>query len=163
MNFLLIIIITLFLSGCECQINIKGQIISNSTGLPLEGVLIDLKRKNVKVISDKYGKFNLEHFGGCFDPLIQITKKGYKPFEIKFSNSDNLNTYKIKNVSKWYEYPTLFYPDSSDSNYSLTGTWISQYSRNFQIKSDSIIIFLDEENINKEIESIKKELQTKKQ
>jgi hypothetical protein len=40
----------------------------------------------------------------------------------------------------------------------VTATWIENYSQNFKSSNDSLIIYLDENNIEAELKAIKKKL-----
>ena len=40
----------------------------------------------------------------------------------------------------------------------MTGTWINSFSQNFAVKDDSLFIYLNNDNVKKEIENIQKTL-----
>jgi hypothetical protein len=67
----------------------------------------------------------------------------------------------LKKESEFVEYKKPFYPNPDNKNTFINGTWIEKYSGNFKIKSDSLLIYLDEKNLTKEIELIKQELKNK--
>ena len=157
---LVILIGILFvLCSCECQINVNGKIISSETGKPIRGAKIKMIGRNLTSESDQNGIFIIgEMTGFCYDPKIKVTFRGHKPFIIELESESDFQNYKLKKDSEFVEYKEPFYPNPNNKNTFMSGTWIGKYSGEFKIKSDSLIIYLEENNLNEEIEWIKKQL-----
>ena len=118
--------------------------------------------KNIISTSDENGNFSIgEMTGFCYSPKIRVTYKGYKPFEIELESDSDSQNYKLKKESESIDFDEPFYPDPKNQNTYILSTWIDKYSKDFEIKSDSLIIYLDEKNLTKEIESIKRKLKNK--
>ena len=149
----------IFLTACDCFTVVKGRIISDETKLPIANATIELIDKNTIVKSDNNGQFKIEYVSGfCFDPKIRITSENYKPFEIKIHTTSHSKSYELKSESKSIDYEKPFYPNSAKDSGFMTGTWINNFSQNFSVCNDSLFIYLDDDNIKKEIESIQKTL-----
>ena len=154
--------IQLLLSSCDCQIFVKGKVISSATGKPIDGAKIEMVGKNLNSNTDNNGNFSIgEMTGLCYSPKIKVTYKGHKPFEIELESDSDSQNYKLKKESESIEFDKPFYPDPKNQNTYILSTWIDKYSNNFEVKSDSLIIYLDEKNQTKEIESIKRKLKNK--
>jgi hypothetical protein len=161
-NFFALIGILLLLCSCDCQITVRGKIISSETGKPINGAKIEMLGKNLISESDQNGIFKIgEMTGFCYDPKIKVTYKGHKPFIIELESESEFQNFKLKKESEFVEYKKPFYPNPDNKNTFINGTWIEKYSGNFKIKSDSLLIYLDEKNLTKEIELIKQELKNK--
>lgn len=144
------------LSSCDCYVKVTGQIVSSSTGKPIENALVTMIDKNREVYSDQNGKFLIDmQTGFCFDPEINVNKEGYKPFQILISGDSESKTYKIRSISQSVDFDEPVYPDSSNRNTFIVGTWIEKYSQNFESKNDRLIIYLDIENFEEEIKELK--------
>ncbi|WP_339607889.1 carboxypeptidase-like regulatory domain-containing protein [uncultured Roseivirga sp.] len=140
------------LISCDCYVKVTGQIVSSSTGKPIKNALVTLIDKNRKVYSDQNGNFLIDmQTGFCFDPKIQVTKKGFKPFQVLISGDSKSISYKIKSESQSVDFDEPLYPDSSNKSTFITGTWIEKYSQDFQSRNDSLIIYLDTDNLEEEI------------
>ena len=98
--------------------------------------------------------------GFCFDPEIQVTKEGFKPFQILISSNSESKTYQIKSISQSVDFDEPVYPDSTNRNTFKVGSWIEKYSQDFESKNDSLIIYLDTENFEKEIKDLKEKEKT---
>jgi hypothetical protein len=123
--------------------------------MPIEGAEVEMIDQNRKVVSDSNGTFSIaKHAGFCFDPILRINKVNYKPFELKIETNSNTINYTIKHDSESFEFDKPIYPDTTNKNTFIVVSWIEKYSRNFQIKGDSLIIYLDDDNIEKEKEKI---------
>jgi hypothetical protein len=132
---------------------VEGKVFSDSTQNPIEGATVEMVGKNEKTKTNKDGYFKVEKIVGfCFDPIIRITKNNYKPFEIKFKNLDDSKIYEIKSKSDFITYDKPFYPDSTNKNTFVTGTWINQYSEHFDFNADTNLFYLDTISLNKEIQ-----------
>ena len=148
------------LSGCDCYVAVKGKVLSSSTGEPIDGATIIMVERNVKTITNKTGQFLLdEQTGFCYDPKIEITKTGYKPFHLNIESDSKTVSYQIKIESESIDFEEPVYPDSGRKDTFVTSTWIDQFSHDFEAKGDSIIFYLEENNPGKEIELVKKRLE----
>jgi hypothetical protein len=137
-------------------VKVTGQIVSSSTGKPIENALVTMIDKNLEVNSDQNGKFLIDmHTGFCFDPEIQVTKEGFKPFQVLISVDSESITYQIRSESQSVDLDEPVYPDSSDPNTFIVATWIEKYSQDFESKNDSLIIYLETENFEEEINELK--------
>ena len=142
--------------SCDCYVKVTGQIVSSSTGKPIESALVTMINKNREVYSDQNGCFLIDMQSGfCFDPEIKVTKKGFKPFEILISGDSKSISYKIKSESQSVDYDEPLNPDSTNRNSFITGAWIEKYSQDFISRNDSLIIYLDTDNLEEELKEIK--------
>jgi len=115
--------------------------------------------RDVSSFSKDDGSFELiEVTGFCYDPEIKITFDGYKPFQIRFASIGDYNTYKVKSNPKSVEFDNPVYPDPKNEDTFVTGTWIEQNSLDFDVRSDSIIVYLKKNNPTQEIEELKQKL-----
>lgn len=152
-------LLTVLLSSCDCIVAVKGKVISSSTGKPISGVTIKFLDRNVETISNSSGKFMIEESTGfCFDPEIKMTKNGYKPFQILISGDTESTSYQVKSESQSGDFDEPVYPDPSERNTFITGTSMEKYSQNFESKDDSLIVYLDTENFEKELREIKEKI-----
>ena len=140
------------LISCDCYVKVTGQIVSSSTEKPIDNALITMIDKNREVYSDQNGNFLIDlQTGFCFDPEIQVTKEGFKPFQILISADSKSKTYKIRSESQSVDFDEPVYPDSSNQSTFIIGTWIEKYSQYFKSKNDSLIIYLDTEDFEEEL------------
>lgn len=150
-----LVFLTFLLSSCDCVINVDGKVISSRTKLPIANASIVLIDRDITSTSDKNGNFNIgEHTGFCYPVELEIQIEKHKPFRILIENqSDGIN-YKVKSELEFIEYDSPFYPNPANRGTFIIGTSIDKFSKNFEVKSDSIIIYLDEDNLEKEIHAI---------
>lgn len=154
---LIIIGISVLLSSCDCWVAVNGKVISSVTGKPISNAKIEMLDRNIFAKSDKNGNFNIgEITGFCYSPKIRVTYANHKPFQIEIESDSDSRNFKVKRESKLVDLEEPIYLDSNNKNTFIKSTWIEKYSLNFEIKSDSIIIYLDEINSKQEIESINK-------
>ncbi|GAA3573511.1 hypothetical protein GCM10022395_23490 [Snuella lapsa] len=140
----------------------KGKVISSINGKPISGAKIEMVDRNLNSTTDNSGNFRIgEITGRCYAPKIKVTYEGYKPFEIELESDSDYQNYKLKKESKSVDFEEPFYPDPNDRNTFISSTWIEKYSEDFEMKSDSLIIYLDEDNPAKEIELIKQKFKNK--
>jgi len=152
-------LIVLLLTSCDWETHIIGKVIDKETGKEISGATINLLDGKDIVKSDKNGCFSVSHaWGGIsIDPKISISCNGYKPFQLIMKSSSNEICYSIKNEYYYVNLDKPFYPDPKDS---------SSYSVNFSLQKwsqtittgDTLKIYLDRDNINAEIEKIKKNM-----
>ena len=145
----LICILSIFIFTCySCDYSIKrnGRVLSSLDGKPISGAKISLKDKNITITTDSLGYFNLEVVGGRKPPkpIFIISKEGYKNFEIEFDATNSENVFKVKTEKKNYNLNgKFFYPDSTNLLTFFTSIEFEKYSKDFAIKNDSLIIYLD--------------------
>ena len=119
--------------------------------MPIEGAEVEMMDQNRKVVTDSKGTFSIaKHTGFCFDPILRISKANYKPFEIKIETNSNAIKYSITYDSESFNFDKPIYPDTINKNTFIVASWIEKYSRDFQVKDDSLVIYLDDDNIEKE-------------
>lgn len=139
------------LSSCDCYVAVKGKVVSSSTGMPISGVVIKMLDRNIETTSNSNGQFLIyEQTGFCFDPNLELTKQGYKPFRLKISSDSESISYEVNTKSKSVDFDKPVE--------SRIGTWIDIYSQDFRTKGDSIIFYLNEDNLEQELETIKEKL-----
>ena len=147
------------LTGCDCYVAVKGKVLSSSMGEPINGATIIMVDRNIETTSDEKGHFLLDELTGfCYDPRIVITKTGYKPFHLNIKSDAESISYQVKKGSESIDFEEPVYSDSSKKDTFITATWLDQFSQNFEVKDDSIIFYLDENNPEKEIKLIQERL-----
>lgn len=115
--------------------------------------------RNIESISNEEGVFIIEEQTGfCYDPQIELTKTGFKPFQIQIAGDADYTSFQIKSESESVNFDKPVYPDPQNQSTFVTRTWIENYSQNFKRSNDSLIIYLDEDNIEAELNSIKEKL-----
>lgn len=155
MKKILAFLILLVLTSCDCYVVVKGKILSSATGEPIEGAEISMIDQSLSVMSGTNGRFEIgKQTGFCFDPELATTKENYKPFVIELKSGTGASKYSVKNELEMVKLDKPFYPDSMNQNTFINSTWIDKYSRSFGIKGDSLIIYLDENNLDKELNKI---------
>jgi hypothetical protein len=143
--YMLLIII---LYGCiDSVVKLEGRVVSNITGEPIVDAKIKLKYANIIVTTDSLGYFNLTYICGISEKKeFLITKKGYKDFEIEVDYKHPQMIYKISNESYYYDLKNSnqLCPDTiTSANVWLTTISFDKYSKDFAIKKDSLIVYLD--------------------
>jgi len=150
----IVVFLSVLLSSCDCYVRMEGKVLSSKTRSPLTNASIELIGRDVKSLTDENGTFNIrEHTGYCYPVELEVKFEKFKPFRIIIENESDWRHYKVKSKSEFIEFDTPFYPNPQNKGTSANGTWIDKYSENFEIKSDSIIILLDEDNLEKEIKA----------
>lgn len=115
--------------------------------------------RNIAITSDSEGKFSIgEHTGFCYDPVIEVSEAGYKTFRVLIKDDSEFSRYQVTSSLQDVSFDEPFYPDSADRRIYIVATSINQYSQDFKVKSDSLIVFLKEDNLEEEIESVKESL-----
>lgn len=144
-NFILLAILSIGLVSCECYVAVKGRVVSSVTGNDLSNVKIKMRGRDIETVSDIDGKFLLdEQTSSCYDPEVELTKEGYKPFEMKITGSSGGFSYTVNNDNEFIDFDK---PGESQK-----GTLRAKYSQKFKVKGDSIIFYLDEMDVETEIE-----------
>lgn len=90
---LLIFIVLLFLTGCECYPVRKGIIVDEITHLPIENAQIQFGTS--KTFSNMYGQFEIS--ASSCNLKMTVTKDNYKPFGIKLTGKNEKTTIQIDN------------------------------------------------------------------
>ena len=154
--------ISLTFFGCDYCIQLKGRVLSNENGEPIRDVHVTLKSKNITVITDSLGFFNLKHCGGGRPPKPEyiISKTGYKDFEIEFHSTGLGSGFIVKTGEKNYDLGgKFFYPDSTNLSTYHAVIALEKYSQDFSKKGDSFMFYLDIDDIDIDFENYLKKLQ----
>ena len=159
-HYILITLFIVFLTSCDCYVQVEGQVLSSQTGKPISGALVTMLEKNEKVKTDAHGRFKIAKVTGfCFDAELEIKQPGYKPFQILLARSTDYNSYKVKSASKSVDFEQPVYPNPKNLNTFIQSTWIEKYSQSFKHSNDSLIVYLDEDNLEAELKQIQKKLE----
>ena len=135
---------------------IQGRIFTHEGHTPIAGATVEFVDNQEIVKSDSTGYFSISKPRSFLtDPHIRITNKNYKPFEVSIRQSKESKSYEVKSESYFIDYEKPFYPDSNNKNTFTIGTWIKKYSENFAVNSDSLLVYLDILDVNREIEGQK--------
>ncbi|WP_305982194.1 carboxypeptidase-like regulatory domain-containing protein [Roseivirga thermotolerans] len=146
-NQILCILILIPLTSCDCVVNVHGKVLSATTGDPITDAQIIMVGENKKVKSDEFGYFSISNVTGfCFDPEIEVTKTGYKPFNVTISISSDSRSFKVKSESEHIKLDNPIYPDSSNRNTFISAKWIEKFSADFKVIGDTLFIYLSENN-----------------
>ena len=150
-------------SGCDCHVQVKGRILSSSTREAIGGASIIMMDRDIKTSSNEKGQFLLsEQTGFCYTPNIEITKSGYKPFRISIQSDSESISYQVSSESESIDLEKPVYSDLGDSSTFAVSTWIGRSSRNFEVKDDSIIFYLDKDEPEREVKSVREGLKENK-
>lgn len=156
LQYIISFVFLITIISCDCYVEVKGQIVSSSTGKPIENTQVTLIDKNREVYSDQNGNFLIDmQTGFCFDPEIQVSKKGFKPFQVLISGDSQSKNFKITSESRFVDFDEPLYSDSCNRKTFITGTWIEKYSQDFKSQNNSLIIYLDTDNLKEEIKGLK--------
>ncbi len=134
LKFLFAIIIVSTFSRCIYdyeQESIQGQVINQTTKLPISNVKVTDTKYGVSVLTDEKGQFEMP--GLKVGHLIEVTKEGFKPFNLEITNDykegKEINTFKIKDVRAF---------DTTKNKWNDLNSHSYRYIRN-----DSVVIELD--------------------
>jgi len=135
---------------------VDGRLISSDTKLPIDNAKVKLVGRNIEGTSNEKGSFSIgEHTGFCYPVELQVSLEKHKPFRITIENESDEIIYKVESESYFIYYDEPFYPDTNHKGTYFISASIEKYSSNFTISDDSIIIYLEENNLEKEILEIK--------
>lgn len=141
--------------SCDCTIRVSGIIIDKETKNVISNASINLLNGRDIEKSNANGYFEvLDQAGFCKDPVIVVKMEGYKPFQLEIKDSKGEISYTVKSETVWIDYDEPFYPNSSNRNTFITGTWINKWSQDF-CASDTLRIYLTKYDTESEIETIK--------
>ncbi|GGK70028.1 hypothetical protein GCM10011405_17600 [Rufibacter glacialis] len=87
------------------------------------------------------------------DPILQISKPGYKPFHLQIERNKEETRYMIKSEQVFVEYDTPVYPDLNNRKTFSAGTWINKWSQDFK-NGDTLSIYLEREDIKTEVDRL---------
>ena len=114
-----------------------------------------LEGENItKSNKDGYFEVNGHRRSYKVDPSLVISKNGFKPFQIRISNSDDEKIYSIKTETKWIKYPDTLFLNSKKTSFIL-GFDYEKWSQDFT-NGDTLIIYLTKDNKSLEIEKSKR-------
>ena len=152
-----------FMESCDYGTGMTGKVFDKETGQPISNATVNLlDSKDIKKTNNE-GFFAVYRQMGAFkvDPVIEITKKGYKPFQMQISSKNDKTSYFVKSETKWVDFNEPLTNDSKAKTSDLTGTWIEKWSQNFTA-GDTLLIYLTKDDEKAEIEKIETELKIKK-
>ena len=151
-------ILLLTFTSCDCHVAIQGIVIDKESGKPIQNAKVNMTDRDIEELTDN-GIFDIgEHSGFCYDPKVEVSMNGYKPFRIQIIHRSEYTSYNIESEGISVDYDEPFYPDPSNKNTFMTGTWINKFSEDFKVSGDTIILYLEEDNLEKEIQRIKEHL-----
>jgi hypothetical protein len=140
-NFLVIFILLILITSCDYHIEQYGFVFDSRTNKRIVDYKVLLNSNIIEV--DSNGFFGVNGLTGRYkSKTISIEKTGYKPFIIDVKNNDEDCIYKvtqkIRNVK--LDKPKLI---DSAANYYITDDYINDYSSEFKISGDTILVFLE--------------------
>ena len=154
MKLLFISCCLLFMVSCGefRKTGMNGKIIDKETGKPISDAAVNLCQGLDVTTTNTEGYFEVNGQTGAhkIDPVVEVTKDGYKPFQIKISYSENESSYSVKTETKWIRYKDTVFFNSKKTSF-LLGVDIEKWSQDFAI-SDTLTIYLTKENYKKEVE-----------
>jgi len=152
----------LFVISCDYGTGMTGKVIDKETGKPISNATVNLLDGKDIAKTNETGYFEVYRQGGSHKivPEVLITKKGYKPFQIRITSSDEGNSYTVKSETKDIEYDEPLYLNSDKSSFT-TGTTIEKWSQNFSV-SDTLTIYLTKDDEKAEVKKIKMKLKANK-
>lgn len=146
--------------GCEGSIVIRGQVISQRTGLPIDSALIQFVDRDVYTYSDASGSFELADFGGInLSEEFIIEKPNYKPFRMKPGSSGHYDSYLVYSEETFHDFPQPAYPNGpEDSSSFVLGAWVDPYSSAFAFADQKFTFRLDTADLAGELDRAYQEL-----
>jgi hypothetical protein len=146
-----------FLVSCDYYASMTGKIIDKETGKPIEGATVNLLDGGDIKITKNDGYFDVfTRPRGSTNPLVIVTKKGYKPFQIEISHSSDKKLYSIKTETKWIDFGERLYLVPNDTNSYFTGFSIEKWSQDFTAGGDTLLIYLSKDDEKVEADKMKK-------
>ncbi|GAB2786772.1 hypothetical protein GCM10027275_34130 [Rhabdobacter roseus] len=161
-KYFLVCILLLPLQACNFSVKVLGRVFDKETGLPLARTTVNLlEGKDIKKTNTN-GYFEVSSDTRPFqNPIILITKDGYKPFQLKIKERNgDATSYIVKSESIFIDYEKPVYPDPNNRGTFITGTWIDKWSKEFKT-GDTLSIYLAKEDTKTEIEKIRKGIEGK--
>ena len=111
------------------------------TGKPLEGVTVTFDKRTFK--TDSEGRYKIDYVTGfCPDRHFIFEKENYKPMELKIEQDGDELSYTVNTKDDFIDYENPKYVDSSKKSFTV-GEWVDLTSKNFSVRNDTLIIFLD--------------------
>jgi hypothetical protein len=157
-RYILIYMFLLPLQACTFSVGVSGRVYDKETGLPITGTTVNLlDGKDIKK-TDNEGFF--EVFSEAFpfqDPVILVTKEGYKPFQLTIRGRRNETSFIVTTESVFIYYEEPVYPDPYNRETFITGTSVDKWSKEFRT-GDTLRIYLAREDLKAEVEKTRKEV-----
>lgn len=149
----------LFCTSCHYYASMTGKIIDKETGKPIADATVNLLDGSDIKKTETDGYFDVfTRTKGSKNPEVVVTKKGYKPFQIEISNSNDKNLYSVKSETKWIEFGERLYLVPKDTNSFISGISIEKWSQFFTAGGDTLLIYLSKDNEKVEIDKMKKQI-----
>ena len=137
-----------------------GQVLSNITGEPIKGAQVTLISRDITVVTDSLGFFNLTVYGNARRAprwVYRISQDGYKDFEIEISQTRSQRVYTVKRGTRRYDFgDKRLFPDSTNLS-----TWIlmraipfENNSRDFTTRNDSFVFYMDADDVEIDLENL---------
>jgi hypothetical protein len=141
------------------HIEFEGKVLSNITGEPIEGAQVTLTSRDITVLTDSLGFFNLIVSGNrrrAPERIYRISKDGYKDFEIEINQTRSQRVYSVTRGTRYYDFgDKRLLPDSTNLS-----TWIlmraigfENYSKDFTTRNDSFVFYMDADDIEIDLEN----------
>jgi|GEM_PF-6027171 hypothetical protein len=139
-----------------------GKVYDKETGKPIANATVNLLENKDIAQTDSNGYFEVYTHTGSHktSPMIIVSKKGYKSFQLRVSYSDGENSYSVKSETEYIKYKDTLFLNLNKTSY-LLGVDIEKWSNNFSV-GDTLKIYLTRENVEKEVEKIQTELKSQK-
>jgi thioredoxin reductase len=144
------------------QTGMTGKVFDKETGKPIANATVNLLEDKDVAQTDNNGYFQVYTQTGSHKiaPIVVVSKKGYKPFQLRINSSGEETSYSVKSETEFIKYKDTLFMNSNKSSY-LLGVDIEKWSQNFAV-GDTLKIYLTKENVEKEVEKIQIELKAKK-
>ena len=153
--------ILLFMS-CNMSTGMKGRVFDKETGKPISNATVNLLEDKDIVQTDNDGYFEVYTSTGNHKtaPIVVVSKKGYKPFQLRINYSGDETSYSVKSETEFIEYKDTLFMNTNKSSY-LLGVDIEKWSQDFAVV-DSLRIYLTKKDIEGEVEKIQTKLKSQK-
>jgi len=139
-----------------------GKVYDKETGKPIANATVILLEDKTTIQTDNKGYFEVYTSTGAYkiDPIVVVSKKGYKPFQLRIKYSGDEISYSVKSETEYIEYKDTLFLSSNKDSY-LLGVDIEKWSQNFAV-DDTIRIYLTKKDIEGEVEKIQTKLKSQK-
>lgn len=140
----------------------RGKVYDKETGKPIADATVNLLEDKDIVQTDHNGYFEVYTQTGAhkIDPIVVVSKKGYKPFQLSIKHSGDEISYSVKSQTEYVEYKDTLFLSSNKDSY-LLGVDIEKWSQNFAV-DDTLRIYLTKKDIEGEVEKIQTKLKSQK-
>jgi len=132
-----------------------GKVYDKETGKPIAHATVILLEDKDKVQTDNEGYFEVYTPTGNkrIDPIVVVSKKGYKPFQLRINYSGDETSYSVKTETEYIQYKDTLFLFSNKSSY-LLGVDIEKWSQDFAV-GDTLKIYLKKKNTEAEVKEIR--------